>query len=57
MLGWQHPGLALALATLLCSHLSIAAAGRDADRLVARFVILLAVIHPCHHRQHEGLWD
>lgn len=50
--GQSSPGL-----TPSCSRLDIAACGLEADRLVARFVILLAVVHPRHHCQDEGLWD
>lgn len=57
--GGQHPGLCPSHPPVLspCSHLGVAAGGGDAGGLVARLVILLAVVHPRHHRQDEGLRD
>jgi len=54
------PHLALPFGTPVapsCSCRDIGACGREADGLVAWLVVLLAVVHPRHHCQDEGLRD
>lgn len=53
-----HPTLLLCTSVSpSCSRLAVSAYGCKADGLVARLVILLAVVHPRQHHQDEGLWD
>lgn len=53
-----HPTLSLGTpVSPSCSRLGVGACGCKADRLVARLVILFAVVHPRQHCQDEGLRD